>query len=186
MNERKFTPEEIAKSLRACIEVGGGSASKCHLCALHGRFFECDCFDELNEQAADMIEAQAKRIGELEAELAKLREENRWVPVEERKPDPETRVWVMAERRTNKGTYNVATTGMYEDGSVWREDSSWYWEEDFLSACNAEYDEDRDDWKVPEGWYEYCVYNEDGKQGAIDDFVTHWKPMPKGPEVGHE
>lgn len=87
MTQKKYSPEEIAKSLRVCIEARGGSASKCHLCALHGGFFECDCFDELNEQAADMIEAQAKRIGELEAELAKLREENRWIPVEERLPD---------------------------------------------------------------------------------------------------
>ena len=157
MNERKFTPEEIAKSLRVCIEVGGGSASKCHLCALHGRFFECDCFDELNEQAADMIEAQAKRIGELEAELAKLREENRWIPVEERKPDVEYAAALA------KGLDDVEVIVMIEGAK---------------ESTALRYD-------GAAGVFFAVEAGDDGGE-LILYRVTRWKPMPKGPEVGHE
>lgn len=161
---KTFSPEDVLKILRVCGD---------HTRPVEERCAECPdefprCMDHLTDQmAADVIE--------------KLLAQVRWIPVTERLPAPETRVLVMAERRTDKGVYTVVSTGMYEDGSVWREDSSWIWEEDFLCDCNADYDEDRDDWKVPEGWYEYCVYNEDGSQGVIDNFVTHWKPMPKGP-----
>ena len=80
MNEQKFTPDEIAKSLRVCAE-----RNRCRECIQYGDAL-ARCVDALKRKAADLIEAQAKRIGELEAELAKLREENRWIPVEERKP----------------------------------------------------------------------------------------------------
>ena len=154
MSKREFTPEEIAKSLRVCIEVGGGSASKCRLCALHGRFFERDCFDELNEQAADMIEAQAKRIGELVAELAKLREENRWIPVTERLPDAEYAAALA------KGLDDVEVIGMIEGAK---------------ESTALRYD----------GTVGVFFTVDDGDE-LILYRVTHWKPMPKGAEVGHD
>ena len=82
MSKREFTPEEIAKSLRVCATVGNG----CEACIYNLRPDTDRCYLDLRKIAADMIEAQAKRIGELEAELAKLREENRWIPVTERPP----------------------------------------------------------------------------------------------------
>ena len=81
MNKREFTPEEIAKSLRVCAE-----RNRCRECIQYDDAL-AHCVDALKRKAADMIEAQAKRIGELEAELAKLREENRFIPVEERLPE---------------------------------------------------------------------------------------------------
>lgn len=83
MSKREFTPEEIAKSLRACSTKN----FDCRGCVYEGEATCCSM--ELKGNAADLIEAQAKRIGELEAELAKLREENRWIPVAERLPDEE-------------------------------------------------------------------------------------------------
>ena len=83
MNKREFTPEEIAKSLRVCAE-----RNRCRECIQYDDAL-AHCVDALKRKAADLIEAQAKRIGELEAELAKLREKNRWIPVEERMPDEE-------------------------------------------------------------------------------------------------
>ena len=166
MREKKFSPEDVVKILRACNNTALTVDERCAGCP--------DAFPQCLDRHSELLAADT--IEELLAQL-------RWIPVTERLPAPEARVLVMAECRTDKGTYNVVTTGMHEDGAVWSKDSSWQWEDDFLNACNAEYDEDRDDWKVPEGWYEYCVYNEDGRQGAIDNFVTHWKPMPKGPEV---
>lgn len=83
MNERKFTPEEIAKSLRVCATVG----NDCEGCIYNLCLDVGHCYLSLRKIAVDMIEDQAKRIRELEAELAKLREENRWIPTSERLPD---------------------------------------------------------------------------------------------------
>ena len=80
----KFSPEEIAKSLRVCIDPKTG----CGGCIAEESNGDIGCRD-VRKVSLELIEAQAKRIGELEAELAKLREENRWIPVEERKPDEE-------------------------------------------------------------------------------------------------
>lgn len=81
MSKREFLPEEIVESLRVCGECGDG---RCDKCAAAGQGLSA-CL-AIFTGAAELIEAQAKRIGELEAELAKLREENRWIPVGERKP----------------------------------------------------------------------------------------------------
>lgn len=151
MNKREFTPEEIAKSLRAC-------SSKKIDC--RGCIYESNptyCARKLKGNAVDLIEAQAKRIGELEAELAKLREENRFIPVEERLPDKE--LDEIAE---------VVNTELHWPGFrclVMIRDAK------YPTILNyADIDGDRV-WVDDEcDWYP----------------VTHWKLMPKGPEVGHE
>lgn len=78
MSKQRFTPEEIARSLRVCH----GAAASCEGCiCADGRVqrspVECR---ELETLAADLIEEQAKRIAELE-------EQARWIPVSERLPD---------------------------------------------------------------------------------------------------
>lgn len=78
--------------------------------------------------------------------------------------------------------YPRVVCGMYEDGTIWREDSDWNWETD----CLCEYDEEQDDWKIPEGWFEYCLYNEDNLNYAIDNFVTHWMQLPEPPKNAQE
>jgi hypothetical protein len=71
---------------------------------------------------------------------------------------------------------------MYEDGTVWTRDSSW----GFHDIDNYEtYDEKQDDWRIPEGWWEYSIYNEEWNC-PVDDLVTHWMPLPKPPEKGAE
>ena len=76
MSEQKFSPEEVTAALRKCA-YGQCSDGAC-------RFREeCQCGQNgggMSLVAADMIE-------ELTAENARLREENRWIPVEERLPD---------------------------------------------------------------------------------------------------
>jgi hypothetical protein len=45
-----------------------------------------------------------------------------------------------------------------------------------------EYDEKRDDYRVPKGWYEELANRIDEYNVvAIDDRVTHWMPLPKPP-----
>lgn len=44
------------------------------------------------------------------------------------------------------------------------------------------YDEDADEYYWPEGWYE-VIHNWDEYEAvAIEDFVTHWKPLPEMPK----
>lgn len=47
---------------------------------------------------------------------------------------------------------------------------------------DADYDEETDEYYFPEGWWE-CIHNWDEYQSvAIDDFVTHWMPLPEPPK----
>ena len=101
MDKREFAPEEIAKSLRVCAE-----RNCCQECIQYGDAL-VHCVDALKREAADLIEAQAKRIGELEAELAKLREENRWILTSERLPDRNEPVLVFCENITIQGGRTV-------------------------------------------------------------------------------
>lgn len=87
MNKREFTPEEIAKSLRVCAE-----RNRCRECIQYDDAL-AHCVDALKRKAADLIEAQAKRIGELE-ELVEDRtkdvlfyaEREKWIPTSELLP----------------------------------------------------------------------------------------------------
>ncbi len=72
------------------------------------------------------------------AEIVKLREERRWVPVGERLPDDLRRVMVMAP-------------GLYGAQVAW--------------ILNGK-------------WHDGIGYPDD----AIDGRVTHWQPLPPGPE----
>lgn len=133
-----FTAEEVAKSLRACH---GGSSPCCASCICykhsgyaHGgelkpEFYEICC--KLEILAANLIEAQAERIKELEEEL-------RWIPVTERNPDQYQAVQIF-------------------DGDV-------------DVAC-----------------FRFGNFNTiDQYESDIITGVTHWKPLSKEPEVGHD
>lgn len=72
--------------------------------------------------------------------------------------------------------YMGITTAHYEDGNVFSEDSEWYWED--LPDWGT-YDEERDDYKIPEGWWEYRHFNpDDVYNNKIDCPVVGWMPMP--------
>lgn len=104
-----------------------------------------------------------------------------WISVKDRLPRAETKVTVCAERRYNGKAHHVETVAMYEDGKVHREDSIVCWDYDTFSP--DDYDDESDDYIVPEGWWEYMEYAHDEWTCiAIDDVVTHWMPLPEPPK----
>lgn len=47
---------------------------------------------------------------------------------------------------------------------------------------DGEYDEETDEYYLPEGWWEVIKNWEDYSSIAISDFVTHWMPLPEPPK----
>lgn len=115
MSKREFTPEEIAESLSVC----GKGGRPCDGCAVSGQGLNA-CLD-IVAAAADLVKAQVAQIGELEAELTKLREENRWIPVEERLPDRNEPVLVFCENITIQGgrTVHIGSCDKMAENHFW-------------------------------------------------------------------
>lgn len=96
----------------------------------------------------------------------------RWRNPETDPPKVETEVLVLYRR----DDYLGITTAHYEDGNVFSEDSKWYWED--LPDWGT-YDEERDDYKIPKGWWEYRHFNpEEIYNNWIDRPVVGWMPLP--------
>lgn len=96
-----------------------------------------------------------------------------WRNPETDPPKVETEVLVLY--RNEIDGYGI-TTAHYEDGNVFSEDSEWNWED--LSDWGT-YDEERDDYRIPEGWWEYRHFNPDEVyNNRVDDPVVGWMPLP--------
>ena len=95
-----------------------------------------------------------------------------WRDPETDPPEVETEVLVLY--RCND--YLGITTAHYENGNVFSEDSEWNWED--LPDWGT-YDEERDDYRIPEGWWEYRHFNpDDVYNNKIDCPVVGWMPLP--------
>lgn len=54
------------------------------------------------------------------------------------------------------------------------------WADEEFDACD--YDETTDEYYLNEGWYEVIHNWGDYSSVVIDDFVTHWMPLPEPPK----
>lgn len=109
-------------------------------------------------------------------------ERTRWIPCNERLPEPEAEVLVVCRR----GGVSFVCPAMHEDGTIVTSESIWNWNE--IEGYGL-YSEEADDWYIPEGWWEYRQFNDDDVcNNLIDCTVTHWMPLPEPPkkEVKHE
>lgn len=96
-----------------------------------------------------------------------------WRDPDKDPPKVETEVLVLY--RNDIDGYGI-TTAHYEDGSVFLQDSVWYWED--LPDWGT-YDEEKDDYRIPEGWWEYRHFNPDEVyNNQIDRPVVGWMPLP--------
>ena len=49
---------------------------------------------------------------------------------------------------------------------------------DFPDEFDCEYSEEDDEYYLCEGWYEVIKNWDDYNSVAVEDFVTHWMPLP--------
>lgn len=100
----------------------------------------------------------------------------RWIPVSERLPNPETEVMIVCNRNGRR----FIATAIHEDGTLFEGDSDWCWND--IDEYGY-YNEERDDYIIPEGWWESrCFTPDDVYNCPVDCEVTHWMPMPKMPQ----
>ena len=119
-----------------------------------------------HESWTDIDKAYDAAISALEAQQT-----NSWVPVTERLPEAEKEVEVTIERRMKNKTFRFTCRAFYEDGAMWTGDSAY----DFSNYDDTEYDEEHEDYKIPEGWFEAVTYMEEF--AVIDDFIVAWRPV---------
>lgn len=159
----RANPEEGINELRKSSE----STTKC-CCAVQTTN---EWYKLLMREAADQIERDQK-------EIAELREKQQWIPVAERLPEPETDVLAVC----NRNGYIFVIPAIYEDGKMLTRDSAWNWSDIY---CYGLYDEEADDYYIPEGWWENRQFNpDDVYNNPVDCAVTHWLPLPEAPEEG--
>lgn len=104
-----------------------------------------------------------------------------WRDPDKDPPKVETEVLILY--RNDIDGYGI-TTAHYEDGSVFLQDSVWYWED--LPGWGT-YDEERDDYKIPKGWWEYRHFNLDEVyNNRIDRPVVGWMPLPPKEGMQHD
>lgn len=101
-----------------------------------------------------------------------------WISVKDRLPEPEEEVFI----RCNRNGHKFTTTAMYEDGTMPFGDSIWNWYD-----IDFDYDEERDEYLIPAGWWEYRHFNPDDVYNCLVDCeVTHWMPLPEPPKEEQE
>ncbi len=104
-----------------------------------------------------------------------------WRDPDKDPPKVETEVLILY--RNDIDGYGI-TTAHYEDGSIFLQDSVWYWED--LPDWGT-YDEERDDYKIPKGWWEYRHFNpDDVYNNQIDRPVVGWMPLPPKEGMQHD
>ena len=123
-------------------------------------------------QAAARIEEQVKQ---LEAAQPK------WISVEERLPENEKTVLILTKWRHTWWGENrsgvAISAAFHTDGKTFTGYSGFNWTD---GTVELEYDEDNDEYVVPEGWWESVRYTE--QFAAVDEEVLFWMPLPEPPK----
>ncbi len=177
----RMTDKEIVQALRCRARHEKATNEGCKKCP----YWATENLEEWQKlcgwascKVYQIISDAADAIERLLAENAALREKQRWIPVEDRLPKPEIDVLIVC----NRNGYRFVTPAIYEDGKMLTQDSGWNWCD---IDCYGLYDEDVDDYYIPEGWWESRKFNpDDVYNNPVDCTVTHWMSFPEAPEEG--
>ena len=100
-----------------------------------------------------------------------------WIPVEDELPESGAHVLICCEMRR----YGGEIAGKYVCDGYYAEANKII-AGGFPDECNCEYSEEDDEYYLCEGWYEVVKNWDDFNSVAVEDFVTHWMPMPNPPK----
>ena len=100
-----------------------------------------------------------------------------WISVKDRLPESGVHVLICCEMRR----YGGEIAGKYVCDGYYAEANKII-AGGFPDECNCEYSEEDDEYYLCEGWYEVVKNWDDFNSVAVEDFVTHWMPMPKPPK----
>ena len=129
---------------------------------------------------ADIILHQSDVIELLVSALRDaLDKQPKWIRANERLPENEKTVLIAGWREGISGKlWPVVMTAFHIDGKMLAQDSCYAWSE---GSVEMEYDEDADDFVVPEGWFEEVQCSDEFSM-VYDIRITHWMPLPEPPK----
>ena len=100
-----------------------------------------------------------------------------WVSVDDRLPESGAHVLICCEMHR----YGGEIAGKYVCDGYYAEANKII-AGGFPDECNCEYSEEDDEYYLCVGWYE-VIKNCDGYDSVpVEDFVTHWMPLPEPPK----
>ena len=139
----------------------------------HGEFID------LYGEAADAIEGLRKAVLRLENESGIYDElptvyiyPTKWIPVTERLPESGIHVLACCRVKWLNGNGRSYVCDAFYSAPKTEVCS-------YNDDIDAEYDEETDEYYMPEGWWEVIKNWDDYSCVAIADFVTHWMPLPE-------
>ena len=100
-----------------------------------------------------------------------------WVSVKDRLPENGVHVLLCCEMRR----YGGGIAGKYVCDGYYAEANKII-SGGFPDECNCEYSEEDDEYYLCEGWYEVIKNWDDYNSVPVEDFVTHWMPLPEPPK----